>query len=109
LHISELPDIVAGSGCTVRIRVTKHPVAGMAYVIFVVPAILPVAIPVVRPMLATAELSLVHVPPDVAERSVPMLPSQMAAGPVMAAGRGFMVTLTLPSGPQQPAAERDLK
>jgi hypothetical protein len=108
-HKSELPDIVAGSGCTVSMRVTKQPVEVMVYVILVVPLVTPVAVPVARPIPATVVLSLVHVPPVVADESVALFPLQMAAGPVMAAGGVLIVTFTLPSGPQQPAAERDLK
>lgn len=58
-----------------------------AYVIKDVPLAMPVTIPVVLPIVATEVVADDHVPPDVVEASIVVLPTQVLVVPVMAAGR----------------------
>ncbi len=74
----------------------------------VVPDVKPVAIPEAL-IVATVSVLLDHVPPEVVLAIVAVCPSHIAAGPVIAAGNGLMVTVTLPSGPQQPPSDCALK
>jgi hypothetical protein len=57
-----LPTIMPGSGLIVTSFVLIQPVAETLYVIFVVPADMPITTPVVLPTVPTAVLLLVHVP-----------------------------------------------
>jgi hypothetical protein len=68
-----------------------------------VPAAKPDAIPPLV-MPATVVLLLLHVPPVVASAKVVLAPSQTDSIPVIGVGLGLIVTVTLPSGPQQPPA-----
>jgi len=73
---------------TVSVVVEKHPV-GNVYVIIGLPAATPVAMPLVDPMVANAELALVHAPPlEVLPKvtEVGPLPPHMEVAPVIAAG-----------------------
>ena len=56
------------------------------------PAATPVTIPDVAPMVATAVLPLVHVPPVESSVSVTVPPLQTGKTPPMAAGIGLIVT-----------------
>lgn len=50
-------------------------------------------VPVVAPMVATPVEPLVHVPPDVVELNVVVLPTHIPNVPVIAAGGGLTVTV----------------
>ena len=54
---------------------------------------------------ATLPSLLLHVPPAVASVRLVVKPTHTEAVPVIAAGNGLIVTETLPSAPQQPAAD----
>lgn len=60
-----------------------------------VPAETPVAMPVLLPIVATEVVPLDHVPPGVTSASVVVSPWQTAKVPVIAAGRGFTVTIVV--------------
>ena len=61
----------------------------------VVPAAIPVAIPVPGPIVATNGLPLPQVPPGVASANVVVKPTHTDSVPVMAAGNGFTVTMAV--------------
>jgi hypothetical protein len=83
------PVIAGNPDNTVSVFVAKQPEES-AYVIAVVPAAIPVTIPVPA-IVATVGLLLAHVPPEVAfvRAVVPLM--QNDAGPAIAAGAAFMV------------------
>jgi hypothetical protein len=56
-----------------------------------VPAATPHAVPVELPMVATAVLLLLHVPPAVASLRVVQVPAHMVVVPMIAAGNGLTV------------------
>lgn len=58
-----------------------------------VPATIPVATPVVLPMVATEALELVHVPPVIPMVNVADEPSQTVVSPVIGGGNGVIVTV----------------
>jgi len=60
-----------------------------------------VAMPLIEPIMATAGLLLVHVPPVVASCNVETAPWQMLVIPVMPAGVAFTV-IALVTAPQEP-------
>ena len=60
--------------------------------IIVVPAVMPVTTPDEEPIVATLVLLLLHkTPPGVASDNTVTAPSQIAAAPEMADGKGFTV------------------
>ena len=59
----------------------------------VVPAVTPLAIPVVEPILAVPGKLLVQVPPAVKSDKVVLLPVHTELAPVMPTGLGFTVTI----------------
>ena len=79
-----------GFAFTVSIAVTEQVVESV-YVMIEVPGEMPVAIPEEAPMVATAVLPLVHVPPEGVEFSVVVWPTQTVNGPVIAVGSGLTV------------------
>jgi hypothetical protein len=82
-HTAAVPAITEGTGCTVTVAVTQHPVP-YAYVIIAVPAKTPVAIPVAEPIVATDVLLLLHVPPAVLLLKEVARPVQTVVVPVIA-------------------------
>jgi len=74
-----------------------------------VSAVIFVVMPVAGSIETTDGTLLLHVPPLVVSVKTPGVPTQFAAGPVIFGGNGFMVTVTLPSVPQQPDADWALK
>ncbi len=83
--------IAPGVTFTVKVVVDGAP-QPVVYVIYAVPAAMPVTSPVVEPMVATERLPLVHVPNSTALLSVVTSPRQIAAGPVITAGVARTVT-----------------
>ena len=63
--------------------------------IVVVPADTPPITPVVRPIVATEVLLLLHIPPGNVLFNVVVRPSHTTGAPVMAEGNGFIVTLVV--------------
>jgi hypothetical protein len=88
-HTTSDPVIAPGSGFTVTTAVIEHPV-GAVYVIVVVPASTPVAMPLGL-TVATLPVLLAHVPPAVASASVVVRPAHTVIVPVMVAGNGLTV------------------
>src|ERR1035437_9723023 len=91
---------IAGNGLTTTTLVATHPVPRV-YAIVDVPADTPVTTPAPETG-AFVVLLLLHTPPAVASLKVIVEPLQTLVAPAIAAGKGFMVTTTLPSIPQQP-------
>ena len=60
-----------------------------------VPAVTPVTTPVPEPIVATAEVTLVHVPPDGDELNVVVAPVQTLSDPVITEGAALTVTVTV--------------
>ena len=58
--------------------------------------------PVALPIVAITVLALDQTPPDVVDARGVDVPTQTDGVPVIAAGLGFIVTVTEPSAPQQP-------
>ncbi len=98
-----------GIGVTVATTTAKHPVALSVYEIFTVPADTPNNDPVVLPIVAITVLALAHVPPDVADASGVGEPTHTSGVPVIGSGLGLIVTVTEPSGPQQPEDDCERK
>ena len=73
-----------------------------------VPAVTPVTLPDPS-TVAFAVLLLLQVPPAVASLRLVTKPTHTAALPFIAVGIGLIVTVTLPSVPQQPDADCALK
>jgi hypothetical protein len=90
-HTVLLPDIVGGTAFTVTIAMLLQPV-GNVYVIFAVPAVMPLTIPVADPTVAILVLPLVHVPPEILAVSVVVYPTQIFAVPEIT-GSGLTVTV----------------
>ena len=84
------PKIAGGAAVTVNVMVAVHP-EGSKYFIVVVPTEWLVTIPVTEPIVATDELTLLHVPPGVGSLNVVVVPTQIAVAPVMD-GTGIIVT-----------------
>ena len=74
-----------------------------------VPAPTPLTMPEEEPTVARNVLLLAQVPPVVASVSVVADPGQIVVVPLIAPGKGLMVTVALPSAPQQPADDSALK
>lgn len=86
VQITEAPAIALIAAFMLTVAVLLQPVP-IAYVMVEVPVAIPVTTPVVLPIVATDVVADVHVPPEVAEASVVVLPTQVVVLPVMAAGR----------------------
>jgi hypothetical protein len=80
--------LTLGALFTVTCAVILQPEESV-YVIVGVPAATPVTVPVVDPIVASAVLLLVHVPPVVASLNVSVAPGQIAPAPVIDAGVPF--------------------
>ena len=65
----------------------------------VAPDVTPVSTPVSDPIVATAVLELIHVPPLVASLSVVVAPIQAVVVPVIDDGGGFMVNTVVAKQP----------
>src|ERR1035437_9634616 len=84
----------AGNGLTVSTVVALHPVPRVYFIVDV-----PAATPVTTPAPETVTfvvLLLLHTPPAVASLKVVVEPLQTLVAPAIAAGKGFIVTITLP-------------
>ena len=90
---AEDPAIAAGEELTVIVAVEVQPV-GKVYVITAVPDETPFRIPVVLPIVAIDVLLLLHDPPVVVFVSVVFVPAQTDKVPDIAAGSGFVTTVT---------------
>ena len=86
-----VPDMAAGSGLTVSVKVLKHP-SGNVQLISVVPADIPEMIPVTEPIVAMAVLLLLHIPLDGESDNIVVVDGQRLAAPRIAPGCTFTVT-----------------
>jgi hypothetical protein len=95
-HTPDEPEIVpaTGDGFVVNTLVAMQPV-GSVYVIFVVPGATPVTTPETGSMVATEVEPALHEPPIVASLTVADAAWQTLAGPDIAAGNGFTVTMAV--------------
>lgn len=90
-QIGVMPEIAAGAGSTVTVRMVLQPEL-MVYVIVVVPANTPLTIPEVRPIVAMDVEALVQVPPPgLVSEAVPL--SQTVGVPDMAGSAGLTVSV----------------
>ena len=90
-HTFNVPAIAAGLGLTVRPIVVIQPAAEV-YVIVSAPLARPDTMPEVEPMVASAGVLLVQVPPAVASVKVVVAPTHKVVEPAIAAGSGLTVT-----------------
>ena len=81
-QVCSMPPIAVGAVFTVTIVVAVQPVPNV-YVIVAVPGATPKVIPVEDPMVATPVVLLLQVPPP-GQVSVPVVPTHMPVGPVIA-------------------------
>ena len=79
------------------------------YAIIAFPVLAPLIIPLAEPIGATDPLLLDHVPPTVTSLNVMDEPRHTVWEPIIAAGNGLIVTVTLPSVPQHPDDDCALK
>jgi hypothetical protein len=86
--------MAAGAAFTVTSAVTLQPVADILYVMRDVPVAIPDTTPVVEPMVATAVLPLIQVPPGVPSVSDDVPPIHIERLPAIGAGSGLTVTTT---------------
>ncbi len=93
-HTDDKPVMTVGSGLTTSVAVMMQ-VDPMVYVIIAVPAVTPVAIPVVEPMVATPRLLLLHVPPGVGSPKAVVSPTHTLSVPVIGNGNGLTVTVAV--------------
>ena len=93
MQTGEMPVIAPGKLFTVTVACTLHPV-GNTYVITDVPANIPETIPV-EPIVATAVVPLIHVPPAVPSANVEEEPGQTFIVPVIVAGKGLTVRIVV--------------
>ena len=89
-HIYNVPVMVAGTSLTVTTALAVPQL--LVYVMIAVPDDKAVTTPVALLMLATTEPPFDQVPPLILSLSVRLLPTQIAADPVMTEGTTFTVT-----------------
>lgn len=94
LHTVDGTTVAKGNGCIVTTVSVAQPV-GSRYVIADVPAFIPVTMPEAAPMVALVVELLVHRPPGSASLSVVVSPVHTFVLPVMSAGSGFTVMVTV--------------
>lgn len=82
------------NGFTVIVVVVLHPLPRV-YVMFAVPADIPVTIPFEEPMIATPVLPLVHEPPVVRSDKLVISPTQTGGVPVMPGNASITVTVVV--------------
>ena len=100
MQVFVVPVIAEGAPFTVAIVVTLQP-PGAVYVMFTVPAVTPVNMPVDAPIVAIAVAPLVHVPPLVALLNVTVWPTHTSAVPVIDPGAAFTVTIVVRGQPPE--------
>jgi hypothetical protein len=91
-HIVDELVIATAPAFTVSTCVTKHPFASR-YEMVVVPVLRPHKIPVVEPIVPTAALLLLHVPPATEFDNVVQAPTHADVPPVIAVGIGQNCTV----------------
>ncbi len=89
------PVIAVGAVLTFTVVVTEQ-VVGKVYVITVLPIVNPFTTPVDEPIVATAILLLLHVPPLGPVANVVELPAHTVVAPLIGAGNGLMLIVALP-------------
>ncbi len=98
-QIVVVPDIVPAEGVavtfTVAVSVFEHPPLFTVYVMIDVPAATPVTAPVEEPIVATAGVAEVQVPPVTVELSVEDPLEQIAVVPEIVPAEGAAVTVTV--------------
>lgn len=97
-HTRSVPPMADGADITVIVRVAAQPV-GSVYVISAVPVATAVTRPVVDPIVATAVLLLVHVPPGIELVSVVVLPAHNELSPDIGASALTVTTCVVKHPP----------
>jgi hypothetical protein len=90
VHTALLPEIAGTTISTVTVFTARQPL-GSTYETFVVPALMPLMIPVELPIIATEEFAEVHVPPITAFDIVVMDAGHINEEPEMPDGAGLTV------------------
>jgi hypothetical protein len=98
-HVVATPPMAAGSGLTVRIPVRRQPVLSV-YVITELPAVMPVATPLVPSIVAIDVFWLAHVPPVTVLLNDVVVPGQAFKVPEITAGSGLIVTTVVVVQPE---------
>jgi hypothetical protein len=94
-HALSVPEMIAGCGLTVTVETVKQP-EPIVYVIFAVPGVKPLTIPLVAPTVAIAVLLLVHETiPGVALAKELVVPTHTAREPVDGAGDALTVNMVV--------------
>ena len=93
-QIFNVPAIAAGKGFTVMMAEVMQPVVNVQ-VTLAVPAVVPVTIPVADPIEAIPTVPVLHEPPVVASERVAVAPAHKLMEPVIAAGNGLTVTISV--------------
>jgi hypothetical protein len=88
------PTIDAGAGLTVTLATASQPVAGITYLIVVIPLDTPVTSPVEAPTVAIDVLTLNQVPPLVTDEKLTLLPAQIL-NELLVIGEGVGCTVTI--------------
>jgi hypothetical protein len=97
-HTLAVPPIGTGAAVTVTTIVEVQPALN-AYVIVVVPAAMPVTIPVVEPIVPTPGVLLTHVPPEVLFDNRIVEPIHTLVGPTMGAAADTTVITCVTAHP----------
>ena len=87
--------MATGDGLTVNIALAEHPVTVNAYTTVVVPVASASTSPELEPIVATAVLLLLQVPPPDASLSWVNIPAQLLNMPDIAAGKGLTVMVVV--------------
>jgi hypothetical protein len=95
VHTLRVPVIPDGNGFMVTDALAAQPVPSV-YTIVVVPAPTPVTIPEEVPTVAVPGRLLVQVPPVVASLRIVVVPGHALSVPVIAAGNGLMMIVSVP-------------
>lgn len=99
-HKAADPEIVVGVAKTVIALVAMQP--PIEYVMVEVPDVMPQAIPVADPIVATTVVDTDHTPPATLLVSVPQSPTHILNGPSIAAGVAFTVIVFVTVHPVTP-------
>ena len=94
----EGPVIDVDNEVTEMTFVARQPLPSL-YVMVVVPSAIPVTTPDVKPIVATALLLLLHVPPDVESERVIVDPTQTVEGPEIGFALAVMVATVVAKHP----------
>ena len=108
VHIVVAPLIGAAIGLLSIVVIAVHPTLGV-YVTVAMPAETPVTIPELEPIVAISALLIDQTPPAATSVKLVVELTHTLVTPNIPPDVGLIVTLALPSAPQQPLVESALK